>query len=417
MRRHLRFLPLLLGLPLVPYAACRNESTGKLRAETTGDLSHPQAERRAPDEELVAACGTPEVSARTDDVRRRPYLQSLGSTSVSVLWTTSGEQLSTQITTPEGEVVGTLTPERDRAGDGDGTAQWIARASALSPETIYCYSIINPDGAAVMGRYGFKTAPAEGRSDLPTRFVVLGDSGEGSEDQAALVEQIRTVPFDFMLHVGDMAYTSGTFAEFNAHYFDMYEELLPSFSVFPIAGNHEYDTKDAGPFRAVFDLPNNERWYSFDWGDVHFVGIDTEQIQNRTQLKWLENDLANRTKPWTVAYLHKPPYSSGSHGSELDAREAFAPLFKKYDVDLVIAGHDHHYERFKPIGGVRYIVTGGGGAATYPVTAGDQSAFAEEVIHFVYVTVQDNELLAHAIDGTGQEFDQLYIRKDVVTAP
>lgn len=411
-RRHLRFLPLLLGLPLVPYA-CRNESTGKLRAETIGDLSHPEAERRAPDEDLVAACGALEVSARTDVVTRMPYLQSLGSNSVSILWTSSGEKLAAQITTPDGEEVATLSPERDRAGDADGTAQWIARGADLSPETIYCYSLVNSDGSPLMGRYGFKTAPAAGRPDLATRFVVLGDSGEGSEDQAKLVEQIRTVPFDFMLHVGDMAYSAGTFAEFNAHYFDMYEELLPSFSVFPVAGNHEYDTADAGPFRAVFDLPNNERWYSFDWGDVHFVGLDTEKIDSKKQRAWLENDLAKRTKPWIVAYLHKPLYSSGSHGSELDARNAFEPIFKKHAVDLVISGHDHHYERFQPIGGVRYIVTGGGGAETYPVTAGERSAFAEEVVHFVYITVQGDELLAHAIDGTGQEFDQLYIKKDV----
>ena len=72
------------------------------------------------------------------------------------------------------------------------------------------------------------------------------------------------------------------------------------------------------------------------------------------------------------------PY--GRLGSELDARRAFSPIFEKHDVDLVIAGHDHHYERTKRQNGVEYIVTGGGGAATYPVDPSDFSAFAEEVM-------------------------------------
>ncbi len=342
-----------------------------------------------------------------------PYLQALGPSSATVMWTGPRDDLAVDVTLPDGELVASAGAERDTAGDIGREHQQLARLDGLLPETVYCYSVMTPEGEPVFGRVGFKTGPAAETEGTKTRFVVLGDSGEGSDDQAALVEQIRTVPFDFMLHVGDMAYDTGTFGEFQAHYFDMYDTLLPHFSMFPVAGNHEYDTDQGGPFRAVFDLPNNERWYSFDWGDVHFVGLDTERIDSQKQREWLVDDLTRNRQPWTIAYLHKPPFSSGSHGSELDARKAFSPIFEKHDVDLVIAGHDHHYERTKRQNGVEYIVTGGGGAATYPVDPSDFSAFAEEVIHFVYVTVEGGALSAHAIDGSGQEFDQLRIRKDV----
>ena len=106
-----------------------------------------------------------------------------------------------------------------------------------------------------------------------------------------------------------------------------------------------------------------------------------------------------------------PPYSSGGHGSDTPTREAFSGIFERYGVDLVLTGHDHHYERMKPQGKVRYLVTGGGGAATYAVDPSDFTAFAEEVVHLVYVEVVGRELTAHAIDGSGQEFDQLYISK------
>lgn len=261
---------------------------------------------------------------------------------------------------------------------------------------------------------GFRTAPdpsaRDGRDEA--RFIVLGDSGENSDDQWALLKQMPTVPLDFMLHVGDMAYELGTFAEFDQNFFKVYEGLLQHFPVFPVAGNHEYDTNDAFPYRVVFDLPNNERWYSFDWGPVHFLALDTEQV-GPEQVRFIDRDLRANAgkKAWTVVLMHKPPYSSGSHGSELSVRKAFEPLFAKHGVDLVLTGHDHHYERTKPQRGVHYIVTGGGGAGTYAVKETEISGFAEEVIHFLYVRADSERLEVHAIDAGGREFDQLVLEK------
>ena len=103
-----------------------------------------------------------------------------------------------------------------------------------------------------------------------------------------------------------------------------------------------------------------ELYYSFDWGNVHFVGLDTE-LTGPEQAAWLDADLAATDKPWKIVFGHKPPYSSGEHGSDGAFRNHFVPLIEKHGVQLVLNGHEHDYERTRPIENVTYVVTGGGG--------------------------------------------------------
>jgi acid phosphatase type 7 len=263
----------------------------------------------------------------------------------------------------------------------------------------------------VLARAGFRTAPAPG-AGAPVRFVALGDSGEGGRDQRAVRAQIGTVPFDLMIHTGDIAYSAGTRLEFERNFFAVYADTLELFPMFPASGNHEYETEDAAPYREAFLLPDNggpegrERWYSYDYGDVHFVALDTERV-GPVQAAWLDADLTANRRPWTIVYLHKPPFSSGEHGNEPSVQAHFVPLFAKHRVPLVLAGHDHHYERSTPQQGVTYVVTGGGGRGTRPAGASPFTAFSESVCHFLYVTVEGEALTLHAIDGVGREFDSL----------
>jgi hypothetical protein len=225
---------------------------------------------------------------------------------------------------------------------------------------------------------------------------------------------MQTVKFDLMLHLGDIAYDDGRLSQFEGQFFDSYAPMLRSFPSFPTSGNHDYRTQSAAPFRQVFMLPENggtegrERWYSFDWGDVHFVALDTERM-NATQAEWLDRDLAATEQPWKIVYGHKPPYSSGEHGSNGTFREFFGPVIERHGVQLVLSGHDHHYERTKPIRSVTYIVSGGGGHGTRSVGSSDFTAFSEDVLHFVYGELVGRDLVLHAIDGVGREFDSVRI--------
>lgn len=385
--------------------------SGDFAASRTGDLSNPLAERRAPDEELVAACGDGRpIDGAALAPARLPYLQQLSAAGTHVLWTGdpagAPELRAAAAGTAELSSAGVLpTAEVDGAVLAGGLREYEAAMSGLGPDAIYCYSLYSGE-QPLLDRAGFRTAPLPGAGARVT-FAAFGDSGYRGADQTAILEQLGTVPFRLMLHTGDIAYESGTMAEFEDTFFSVYAPLLQSFAMFPARGNHD----DLGVFQQVFSLPggSGRTWYSFDHGDVHFVALDTNDI-GPAQAAWLDADLAATEREWIVVYGHHPPYSSGEHGSSTAFRTTFGPILEKHRVDLVLSGHDHDYERIAPQNGVHYLVTGGGGRGTRPVGSSEFTAFAEQVLHFVYVEVEGDRLLLHAIDGEGSEFDQLLIQ-------
>lgn len=376
----------------------------ELAAKKTGVLAQPLATRLSPESPLEKQCGDGHVLS--SQLVRAPYLQQLTDTSVVVAFSaTVSEALSVEVTTPEGAHVSSATVETDAASGPDGVTTLTASLRGLSPDTTYCYAV-----AGLTERAGFVTAPSIG-AEAPVRFLAFGDSGNGGEDQQTVFEQMQTVPFELVLQLGDLAYNSGRPSEIETHFFKVYAPMLKSFPVYPVAGNHDYATDDAKPFRQAFVLPQNgnqERWYSFDRGQVHFVGLDTEQISTE-QADWLERDLRTNQRPWTIVFAHRPPFSSGEHGGSSEFQKTFVPILERHHVDLVLSGHEHDYEHFKPLGGIVYVVSGGGGRETRPVGISPATAFSEAVLHFLYGEVIGSRLTLHAIDGVGREFDQAVV--------
>ena len=380
-KRRPRLLPAALAVLGVAVAmgagGCDDSQTGDLAATKFGDLAHRLPQRQPALAELQNSCGleapAPEVLTA---LRRRPYLQRLTSSAVDLVWTAdeaSAGQMSAVVTNPDGSMVAQPAAVQDQsAHPPDGAAQWIAAVTGLQPGKAYCYQVRSGD--EVLARAGFRTPPAP-RSGGAVRFVAIGDSGTGGSDQKAVLDHMFTVSFDLMLHTGDIAYASGTRWQLERFFFGMYGDLLGSVPAFPASGNHEYETEDAAPYREAFVLPENggpaghERWYSYDYGDVHFVVLDTEKV-GPAQAAWLDADLTANQLPWTIVYMHRPAFSSGDHGSTPGVQQHFVPLFSKHRVPLVLAGHDHHYERTQPVDGVTYVVTAGAGAA--PARSGIQ---------------------------------------------
>jgi hypothetical protein len=177
----------------------------------------------------------------------------------------------------------------------------------------------------------------------------------------------------------------------------------------------------------AFTLPANgaspaypdhaERYYSFDYGRVHVVVLDTEfAFQDATrrseQLSWLESDLAATAQPWKVALFHRSPYSAGGeHGSDLAVRAAFAPVFERHGVQLALSAHEHTYERTRPWResaagtAVTYVVTGGGGAPLYPSATAEWTAFAASRHHYVKGVASECTITLSAIGLDGRAFD------------
>jgi hypothetical protein len=167
--------------------------------------------------------------------------------------------------------------------------------------------------------------------------------------------------FDIFVHLGDIAYGSGTYTELESHFFTVYRDILDDVPFWPSIGNHEYVTNEGDPYINVYVLPrqaldpvHHERYYSFDYGNAHFVSLDSNPEMfdaigsgsgTDDELDWLAADLAASTADWKIVFFHHPAYSSGEHGNEADVDAQFVPIFQEHGVDLVLNGHDHDYER------------------------------------------------------------------------
>jgi hypothetical protein len=373
---------------------------------------------------------------------RSPYLQQVTSNSAVVVWTTA-ESGAGAVRYHAGSGSPVTVPAQTRFFSSTDTNLGIsfyqheARLTGLAADA-YSYEVLVGGQAAASGQGSFRTAPTPGTGTV--KFIAFGDSGTGSAAQAQLASLMTGDSFDLAIHTGDVAYGvtegvgSGDYWQYDEWVFGVYEPWLRSRPFYPSIGNHDNEIDDGRPYRDVFVLPENgasgafpdhaERYYSFDHGPVHFVALDTETAfadpaRRQAQLAWLENDLAASPQPWRVVYMHRPPYSSGSgHGSDLEVRQALAPIFERYGVQLVISGHDHVYERsipwreFVPGGGfVTYIVTGGGGAPTYEVAGGPWTAAAAARHHYVRVTADGCVLRSEAVGLTGSLFDSFQINR------
>jgi hypothetical protein len=366
---------------------------------------------------------------------RGPYLQQVASDSIAIVWAALQNNPGEVRYGSSPTSLTRSAPATSRLVTNATTAlgydyyQYGARLTGLSADATYTYQPFVGGSEAMPGTATFKTAPAPGTGDVT--FIAFGDSGTGSTAQRQLASVIANDTFDLALHVGDIVYgtaatsNEATYPTYQNFFFDIYK-WLPNTPFMPTEGNHDSRPTN-GNGRAYLDLfvlPENgatpERHYSFDYGPVHFIVLDTEfTFQDATrradQLAWLEADLAATRQPWKVATFHRSPYSSGTeHGSDLTVRSAFDPIFERYHVDLVLSGHDHHYERTIPMRvsttptdtPVTYVVTGGGGAGLYTVTAGSPwTAYVSSRTEYVKVHVDACTLTLQGIGLNGASFD------------
>lgn len=268
-----------------------------------------------------------------------------------------------------------------------------------------------------------------------TSFIVFGDSGNGSSEQKELAQLMLNYDFDLMLHTGDIAYPSGAKDQLTRNFFEIYSQHLKKAPFYPSAGNHDYMTSDLGPYLDSFILPeqalnpkDNERYYSFNVNNIHFIALDTNEPLSKISLlrgddmaDWLEEDLKkSAVREWKIVFFHHPPYSSGKvHGGDRLVRDLLVPIFEKYAVDIVFSGHEHNYERTCKLSGgncfdrgITYVVTGGGGAGIYPF--GQEQPFSlirKSEYHFVHVSIETCKLNARVISINGEEIDQFNLEK------
>ncbi|WP_426732447.1 metallophosphoesterase [Myxococcus faecalis] len=384
------------------------------------------------------ACGErtvpPAPSADSGPVLPRlPYLQSVGPTSAIIAFR-SGVSCTPFVRFGDGSLLARTATAT--------VAGWrhAVKLEGLRPGQSYGYSV--EACGSVTGLRTFRTASAPGTPRV--RFTTMGDFGTGGSAQSKVMAAMNKPEWrgEFLVALGDNAYASGTDQEFQDRMFKPMAALLREVPVFPVLGNHEYVTSQGQPYLDNFYLPANnpaksERYYSFDWGNVHFVALDSncaigmassDRCSASAQQAWAEQDLAASKLPWKVVFFHHPAWSSGEHGSQLTVRRAYAPMFEKHGVDLVLTGHDHNYERSKPMKGdavapsgtrgIPYVVVGSGGATlrSFPSSQPSWTALRDNQVYgFMDVIVDGGTLTARLITSTGTVRDTLTLTKTLPT--
>lgn len=390
-------------------------------------------------------CGEPTFPDDTV-LRRWPYLQSVSPTTAKVIWTTTGGgEGSVRIRAAGDTEWTTVVADAElfdtvRTEDEVDYSAYLAELTGLSPSSAYCYEVLE-DGETLASNLTLRTGWVGAGADegsRPLRIIAFGDSGNGSPEQAGVRDVFMEDDYDLFLHLGDMAYGDGTFVEFETNMFQVYRDFLHRVPSWPTIGNHEFKTDSGQPYRDVYYLPEQafreeeqEYYYSFDQGNVHFVSVDSNEARiipialdtadrfDDDMIDWLAADLAASDAEWKIAIFHHPPYSSSSRSPNGTVRAQILPVLEAGGVDLVLVGHDHHYERTHPmlggciapdpVSGITYVVAGAGGAGLRgDVTDQWWAASSNDERHsFFRMTIHGCALRGEAVTIDGDIIDQI----------
>jgi hypothetical protein len=301
------------------------------------------------------------------------------STSVALSWS------------PSTDNVGVVGYDVLRAGQPVATSTTTSfNDTGLAADTGYTYTVRARDAAGntspVSGAVTARTAPGgtgafvlAAAGDIADRCTA-SDANCVHPKTAKLVEAMNPAA---VITMGDNQYDDAHLSDFR-NYYDKTWGKFKSIT-HPIPGNHEsYDDTPFQGYRDYFGpiaTPQGKNYYSWEMGNWHFIALDsndfaTHDLAEPAQLSWLRQDLAANTKGCVAAYYHHPRFSSGDHGDNLDSAALWKVLVDS-KVDLVLNGHDHHYERFLPQNadgkadpnGPVEILGGTGGAPLYDVHA------------------------------------------------
>ena len=323
----------------------------------------------------------------TQTIIRGPYLQSPTENSITIMWRTDVPSNSTAW-------FGQNQQQLAQTATGNSnTTEHTVLITGLTPNTKYYYAVGSQSiyGGNTLSHY-FYTNPVIGSQDS-LRVWAIGDFGKGNAGQIAVKNSFLSWnsqnKTDVWLWLGDNAYNDGKDSDYQSKVFGLagFSDIFSFMPFWPSPGNHDYNEvwqesaflgipysnipleDHEGPYYNIVDVPtqaeaggfpsNLEVFYSFDYANVHFLSLNSEVYDfaqtgtgiNR-MINYINDDLSQNQQDFTIAYFHQPPYSKGSHDSDdlyedvmRTMREEIIPVLESHDVDLIVCGHSHVYER------------------------------------------------------------------------
>lgn len=390
---------------------------------------------------FIFALGTPSLA----EFRKGPYLQNVTQNSIIVSWQTTDPTAGT--------VYYGIGDTNLSVADGNESTFHEVQLAGLTAGTEYTYRVEAGDDISTTNT--FSTAVSRGTN---FRFVAYGDNRPGDDNDTtnheAVVALIESMTPKFVVNVGDL-WKSNDSSDVQ-RFFDVERDLIKNVTLFSARGNHENMNLEGQTdrFAQYFNLPTNltaddgNAYYSFDYGNSHFLFINTNIgfLEGSDQYIQIESDLrtaaANSSTKHIFVVMHAAAHSNGPHGGREnpDLSSVLGPLFVRYNVDIVFQGHDHIYERFQPEGvagplgnpagdpdniteGVTYVVTGGGGAplpqdgvppaptTEAGVTPNLTSQVAEAAFEAMQIDVSGDEVHVNVFGIDGTTLDEFIIDK------
>lgn len=241
-------------------------------------------------------------------------------------------------------------------------------------------------------------------------FAAIGDFGAGTRAQLDVARNVLAGPQQLVLTLGDTVYDSGLEEEYRKHFDppERFGEIRRRFPVYPTVGNHDVKGGGVEPYFRRFPEAQGRRYYTHDQRNVRFFSLDsTEAIRPGTaQWRWLERELSQAWDGWKVVYMHHP-LRSGLKGRDRPEDAALmGALFARHGVDLLLVGHDHAFDRSRPLNdyGTIQVTAGNGGRMLYPYFSKqpEWSAYRDVQHGHVDVEVRNDALVVRHVrrDGT-----------------
>jgi acid phosphatase type 7 len=308
--------------------------------------------------------------------------------------------------------------------------------TGLLPGNDYGYQVLI-NGAPLLDsrEFSFRTP-----GSVAFNFLVIGDTGTLSPEQIELSRRMAGERAAFVIHTGDLVYPTGRYEDYESKYFAVYQAMMAKVPTYPCPGNHDYYETGAGPYRVVHSLPvdsvpagHEGNFYSFDWGPAEVFSLDSNDALQQVDegrnpmADWFAARLNASRKFWRVAFFHHPPYAKGPNADDpLSAltRKHLTPILDRYRVPVVFSGHEHSYQRTKPVrggqpaaNGTVYFTSGGGGAHLYPVYETPLLAQGAEEFHYLRCEVDGWRMTVRAISRSGAELDRSVIAPPPIVEP
>ncbi len=368
---------------------------------------------------LAAALGSPFAFSSSEalaagPLRKGPYLQDITPDSASIrLEVDPVAAVDVEVLSPSGDKLRGNLVLPPGASTGRVEAFQTFRIGGLTPSTSYRFRVLR--GRDELDTGTFSTAPAatDGR---PVSFVVYGDNRSDDAAHEAVARAVAKAPGDFLVHTGDFVEDGNNEIEWQ-RFFEIERSVLKARCLFGAVGNHELVQPSGEAFLRYFgdgslpsESPQDRRRFfrSVRWGAARFLFLNAmDTFVSTAERTWLTAELARAAAEPGVAFrfvvLHHGPFSAGPHGQNPRLfQSGVVDLLREHKVDLIFSGHDHIYERGEAKG-LKYLVTGGGGAPLYPIRKRHAGVRAvESAYHHLEATLEGQRvsIVARRVDGS-----------------